>query len=924
MTSQPRTASRRHLVRWLAAAASALALLGPAPVGAQTLNPAHPDAVGALNQNPSSATVAIDTVINVRADRSAETVETRRTRILSVGAIQSESQQSVHYIEGLQTLDVEAYTEKPDGSKIPVDAANILTRDAASGLEAVYLRDAKVRTILFRDVAVGDTLVLNSRRVEKSGMLAEHYYNAMLFPLAAPFENSTVTVVAPKSIALNVGVYGEQLEHRVIEGATTTRHPRIIISTFATYEQLGRSYWSAVETKVMPTDEIAKLAEQITNGISNRRAQAEAIDHWIKQNIRYVGVYLGTGRIIANDPTTVLKNRYGDCKDHAVLMVAMLMAKGIAAEQVLVNLGNVYTLPETVAPRYFNHVIVYLPEFRLYDDPTASAASFGVLARATYDKPVLHVSAQGAHLAHIPSMRPAEHTKAKRTRIAVAADGGVTGETWYTVTGADAVEIRQIALQFQAQGLEKAAERSMQLFNNPGKGRYEIGSPLDGAPTYTIGGKFTLDTHLEVALGKAFAIPRGMDVLARGGRPGEVLLGQRLPNRHEPFVCSAGRESEDIEVSFADGLPLPMAPKGVAIDKPEFTYASTYRIDNRILKISRVYESRVTAQVCAPETEAAVSDPLKPVQADVGIILHIPQAGAGVEPPHADARLSSRDQCAGIDNAAADLRIGACTALIQSGRETQFPLAVIFVNRGLAYRMTGDNARARDDFDQAITLVSNYAVAFNWRGAARSSLHDNEGAMADFNEAIRLNPTFSGAFANRGALRWDTGGDRKAALADFDQATNLDPANVYAFQARGRAYRIIGEFDQALADFDHVIHLQKTNAVAWNDRCYTHMLAGALSAALADCDESLRLSPNFPAAFGNRAIVLLRKNDIDAAVADFDVALRLEPKYAAALYGRGIAKLRRGDHEGGNADMATATALNAGVAKEFAQFGLTT
>ena len=62
-----------------------------------------------------------------------------------------------------------------------------------------------------------------------------------------------------------------------------------------TTEQLGASYWSAIADKAAPTSDIAKLAEQITNGIEDRRAQAEAIDRWVKQNIRYVGVYLGTG-----------------------------------------------------------------------------------------------------------------------------------------------------------------------------------------------------------------------------------------------------------------------------------------------------------------------------------------------------------------------------------------------------------------------------------------------------------------------------------------------------------------------------------------------------------------------------------------------------------------------------------------------------
>jgi hypothetical protein len=180
-------------------------------------------------------------------------------------------------------------------------------------------------------------------------------------------------------------------------------------------------------------------------------------------------------------------------------------------------------------------------------------------------------------------------------------------------TGANALELRSAVMQFQAIGLQTAAERTLQMLN-AAKGSYEISSPVDGAPEYKIRGEFTLDAHINVAPGKSFAIPRGMNVLTR---PGESVLGQRLQNRHVPFVCSAGRQIEDIEVSFADGLPLPQAPKGIKIDKPHFIYTSDYLIENRTLKIRREFESRVAGQVCAPEAEAAISDSLKAIQADV-------------------------------------------------------------------------------------------------------------------------------------------------------------------------------------------------------------------------------------------------------------------------------------------------------------------
>jgi hypothetical protein len=57
-------------------------------------------------------------------------------------------QQNLTYVESLNPLEsVEAHTEKLDGRKIMVEQSHILTRDAATGLNAVYQRDAKVETL---------------------------------------------------------------------------------------------------------------------------------------------------------------------------------------------------------------------------------------------------------------------------------------------------------------------------------------------------------------------------------------------------------------------------------------------------------------------------------------------------------------------------------------------------------------------------------------------------------------------------------------------------------------------------------------------------------------------------------------------------------------------------------------------------------
>jgi hypothetical protein len=292
-------------------------------------------------------------------------------------------------------------------------------------------------------------------------------------------------------------------------------------------------------------------------------------------------------------------------------MSALLEAKGIPFEHVLVNAGSAYTLPEPPTMAYINHVMIYLPEFDVYDDPTASFAAFGILSEGTYDKPVLRVSELGATMARTPAMQAKDHVSLRRTRVTIAADGQISGETEQVATGVFAAGLRNTAVSLQNDGFERTVELRLRNFGTPGKGRFEIDSLSDLGRTYAIKGRFVLDQRVKIAPGGNQAIPLGLPIQVR---PGDFILGPRYENRTLPFACYAGRQIEEIEVTFADGLPLPVGINGRKVETEAFVYTSSYRLENRTLKVRRELFSRVRSQVCAPEAEAAIAGPMKAVK----------------------------------------------------------------------------------------------------------------------------------------------------------------------------------------------------------------------------------------------------------------------------------------------------------------------
>jgi transglutaminase-like putative cysteine protease len=612
----------RHRSRLDAAFLQSAVILGSVGIGL----------AGALAQDAGSEAPfaqQYESHIAVHADQTATEVVTQRFKVLTQGAVTTVSQQKLMFVAGVETLDtIEAYTSKAGGRKVPVSAGNILTQDGSPGLPATYFRDLKQRTIIFPDVGVGDTLVMTNRRDIVWKDLFSEFSHSLPLPRSAGLTSVNITVEAPASFGLRVKAQGSGVVETVDEQAGLRRHtiaitpapyatdevsavsvldrdPIVLMSTYKSFEDLGSAYGRQALPKASVTSEVTALANEITSGIAGQREQAIAIDAWMKKNIRYVAVYLTSGRLIPNEASVVLQNKFGDCKDKTTLMAALLAAKGIAAEPALINLGNAYTLAEPATFAALNHVILYLPEFDLYDDPTASLAAFGVLPFEAYDKPAVRVSTTGAMLARTPAMKPYDHTASSRTIVNIAADGAVTGRTEESNTGALAVLLRQGGAAVQSLGNAAAARQVLQRSLTPGAGQFDLGRFADVTDPTVITGTFTLDERFKPSAPDArIIVPRGMPLTAwQGG----FLLGGRLGGRKSPFVCYAGRQAEDIEATFAPALPLPLPLAPVVIDNEAFTYQSATKVEGRTLKIHREFVSRVGRQVCEPELERTIA-----------------------------------------------------------------------------------------------------------------------------------------------------------------------------------------------------------------------------------------------------------------------------------------------------------------------------
>jgi tetratricopeptide (TPR) repeat protein len=242
--------------------------------------------------------------------------------------------------------------------------------------------------------------------------------------------------------------------------------------------------------------------------------------------------------------------------------------------------------------------------------------------------------------------------------------------------------------------------------------------------------------------------------------------------------------------------------------------------------------------------------------------------------------------CEGQDGIAPDKRIEACNVMIDYGGEVQVNVAGAYINRGYALRDTGELDRAVKDFNQAMTIDKKAVGAYMGRAEIFVAKGQLDFALLDYNAAVKLSPK---------------------------------DANVYF--NRGTTYSKAGQYDKAIQDFDQAIRLNPNHHAAFNNRCFARAKAGQAQLGLADCEEALRLRPYDADYLDTRAFANLRLGQFDRAMADYSDALDINPKLPSSLYGRGIARLKKGDRRG-SADIAAAKAIDAGIAEEFARYGV--
>ena len=192
--------------------------------------------------------------------------------------------------------------------------------------------------------------------------------------------------------------------------------PVVVGSTFASWGDFREWYKAAVDGFTEPDDQVRRLAADLTRGKTTRDEKVRAIFEFVADDIRYVN-YVSGEWWLPNRPQELLARRQGDCDDKAMLLITLLKAIGIHANEALVQTrytGQPSLLrAEHAAIPLFDHGIAYLPGEKgkpgIWLDATSPESRLGPLPSMDARTVAFFIDDGPAKVVETPASSPDEH-----------------------------------------------------------------------------------------------------------------------------------------------------------------------------------------------------------------------------------------------------------------------------------------------------------------------------------------------------------------------------------------------------------------------------------------------------------------------------------------------------------------------------------
>jgi len=390
----------------------------------------------------------------------AETKITEKLMILDDKAGGEYNKFSVYHGDFTTVDHLEAYTEVPDGrGSKRIKVTEIRTEDASDN--EVFYDDVKRSVFDFPSLTKGAVAYVSYTETEKELHLFSPFYFIRYMPVvheeySVKYPSGMEVLYDIKNDSNHLIRIGKDEKGRErgltfsadqvqsgqsFEGAPSAAwyEPHVIVRLGSYTNNQGQktaflenvkdlyawdySFIGSLDNTSDP--HLHALADSLTRGLTTPEAKAAAIYHWVQHNIRYVAFEDGLEGFVPRPAALVCNRRFGDCKDMASLLTALLQIAGLNSHFTWIGTRDIpYDHTDLPVPLCDNHMIsaLQIGDRWIFLDGTDPNCIFGFPSAFIQGKQAL------------VALSPTEF-KAIRVPVVGADSSLVTDSTFLTWTG---------------------------------------------------------------------------------------------------------------------------------------------------------------------------------------------------------------------------------------------------------------------------------------------------------------------------------------------------------------------------------------------------------------------------------------------------------------------------------------------------------
>jgi hypothetical protein len=368
------------------------------------------------------------------------------------------------------------------------------------------------------------------------------------------------------------------------------------------WQSIGVWYQGLTADRTQATPEMTAKAQALTAGLTDFYARAQAIDAFVRGDIRYIAVEVGIGGFQPHAAQDIFRNRYGDCKDKATLLAAMLNAVGIHSTWLMVDtehsidpampslLGDhmvaaIELPPGYNSPSMYSVVTASSGKRFLITDPTWEKTPFGQIEHELQGSYALLVDGAQSQVIQIPVMAPERNLWTRSAQLKLGDDGTLSGDVVEHLYGDDAAQFRSA---FIARDEHEQKEMIERYVNNE-QTEFQL-AKMKTENLREVDKEFVLSYSVSTG---AYARSVGPLIMLRPRVLGsDAIALDEKPRAYPVNLTEAMVEKDDFTIELPASYVVDEVPDPVKVNMSFASYESKTAVQGNMLHYTRTYTVR--------------------------------------------------------------------------------------------------------------------------------------------------------------------------------------------------------------------------------------------------------------------------------------------------------------------------------------------